>query len=98
MQEKGDYNMFTGDYKCIYKIKTFYLLFYLFIGNGVCVYAHLYAYICKTKQKQCLQGNTQLWFIALVDYIREEKRVEISGLNIYIKKIGKEVIKFKLYT
>ena len=36
--------------------------------------------------------------MALVDYIREEKRIEISGLNIYIKKIGKELIKFKLYT
>lgn len=96
MQEKGDYNVFIGDYKCIYKIKTFYLLFYW--EWSVYVYAHLYAYICVTKQKQCLQGNTQLWFIALVDYIREEKRIEISGLNIYIKKIGKELIKFKLYT
>ena len=74
MQEKGDYNVFIGDYKCIYKIKTFYSFF--FIGNGVCVYVHLYAYIYMTKQKQCLQGNIQLWFITLVDYIREEKRLK----------------------
>ena len=76
MQEKGDYNVFIGDYKCIYKIKTFYSLFYLFIGNRVCVYVHLYACIYMTKQKQCLQGNIQLWFITLVDYIREEKKLK----------------------
>ena len=96
MQEKGDYNVFIGDYKCMYKIKTCYLLFYLLGMECVRVCAFICIYL--TKQKQCLQGNTQLWFIALVDYIREEKRIEISGLNIYIKKIGKELIKFKLYT
>lgn len=73
MQEKGDYNMFTGDYKCIYKIKHF-IYYFIYLLGMECVCMHIYMHICKTKQKQCLQGNTQLFGLQHWWIISERKK------------------------